>query len=64
MSIDVNRAWDKLHARLDDEQLLGQGAKTVAIPEPEKVNDLLYPIHMDATRRPLRLGENYTKDNS
>jgi len=30
MSIDVNKAWDKLHARLADEQLLGRdGVKTM-----------------------------------
>ena len=33
MSIDVNKAWDKLHARLADEQLLGRdGVKTSAMP--------------------------------
>jgi ferric-dicitrate binding protein FerR (iron transport regulator) len=32
MSIDVNIAWDKLHTRLADDQLLDPGAKTVAMP--------------------------------
>ena len=30
--MDVNRAWDRLHTRLVDEQLFSQPAKTIAMP--------------------------------
>jgi len=35
--VDVNRAWDKLHTRLVDEQLIGQNAKTVVMPFITKI---------------------------